>query len=315
MNQLLSVIICTHNPRRDYLHQVLEALKVQSLPTNNWELLLVDNASEQILASEIDLTWHPQARHIREEELGLTPARLRGIKEALSETLVFVDDDNVLDLDYLEIALNISKDWAILGAWGGKIEPLFEKTPPDWTKPYWWMLAIRELERDAWSNLPLCYDTVPFGAGMCIRKVVANKYALVVSTNSKRFNLDVKGKELLRGGDIDLALTSCDIGLGNGLFVSLRVTHLIPESRLQEEYLLRLCRGMGYSQTIMEYYRGKIPRLLKSAWLIKLNLSWIITLLKYLYFKQGRFDSLSWRFFNTFAKGSDLAIQEIASTI
>jgi glycosyltransferase involved in cell wall biosynthesis len=311
MKPILSVIICTHNPKINYLERVLQGLKEQTLQTELWELLLIDNASDKQLASEINLSWHPQYRHIREEKLGLTPARLRGIQEATGEILVFVDDDNILYSDYLEIAFKISKDFPIIGAWGGQITAEFEEIPPEWTKPYWWMLAIRELERDAWSNLPLCYDTVPLGAGMCVRKVVAQKYAESISNNSERFNLDVKGKELLRGGDIDLALTSCDLGLGNGLFVSLKLTHLIPKSRLQEEYLLKLCQGIGYSQTIMEYYRGKIPSLYK---LSLYKISEIITLLKYLYFRRGRFQLRDWRFFKTFAKGRDLAIQKIFKT-
>jgi len=37
----VSVIICTHNPRPDYLQRVLDALKAQTLPKENWELLLM----------------------------------------------------------------------------------------------------------------------------------------------------------------------------------------------------------------------------------------------------------------------------------
>src|SRR6266481_7107559 len=98
----VSVIICAHNPRPDYLGRALEALKGQTLSKDQWELLLVDNASKENLAERFDLSWHPHARHIREDELGLTPARLRGITESIGKLLVFVDDDNVLSLDYLE---------------------------------------------------------------------------------------------------------------------------------------------------------------------------------------------------------------------
>lgn len=42
------------------------------------QLLLIDNASKATLASTWDLSWHPRARQIREEELGLTRARLPG---------------------------------------------------------------------------------------------------------------------------------------------------------------------------------------------------------------------------------------------
>jgi glycosyltransferase involved in cell wall biosynthesis len=52
---MLSVIVCTHNPRQDYLARALAALRDQTLPTNEWELLVVDNASDIHLARTIDL--------------------------------------------------------------------------------------------------------------------------------------------------------------------------------------------------------------------------------------------------------------------
>jgi glycosyltransferase involved in cell wall biosynthesis len=68
-------------------------------------LLLVDNKSNTALSASIDLSWHPNGRHIVEEETGLTPARIKGIKEAHSDLLLFVDDDNCLNENYLEIAV------------------------------------------------------------------------------------------------------------------------------------------------------------------------------------------------------------------
>ena len=42
----ISVIICTRKPREDYLRRVLAALRTQSLPQNQWELLLVSVAAD-----------------------------------------------------------------------------------------------------------------------------------------------------------------------------------------------------------------------------------------------------------------------------
>jgi glycosyltransferase involved in cell wall biosynthesis len=256
----VSVITCTHNPRREYIDRVLAALKSQSLPLEQWEYLLIDNASDRQVSSEIDLSWHPNSRHIRENKLGLTPARLRGIREAVSDILVFVDDDNVLNPDYLEVTLQISKHWSIIGAWGGQIRGEFEIIPPDWTKPYWKNLGIREFDGDRWSNLLYQYETTPCGAGMCVRKVVAQHYAKLVQSDPKRFNLDRQGQLLVSGGDTDLAFTACDIGLGTGLFASLNLTHLIPATRLEEEYLLRLTEGLAYSNLMLGSLRDRIPR-------------------------------------------------------
>jgi hypothetical protein len=44
--------------------------------------------------------WHPNARHIVEHKLGISVAR-RGMREASTDLLIFVDDDNLLDRNYL----------------------------------------------------------------------------------------------------------------------------------------------------------------------------------------------------------------------
>ena len=48
-----------------------------------------------------DMTWHPNGRHIFEGQLGVAYARQRGMREMSADLLVFVDDDNVLDPNYL----------------------------------------------------------------------------------------------------------------------------------------------------------------------------------------------------------------------
>src|SRR5580692_4952991 len=126
----LTVVICAHNPRKDYFRRTLDSLRVQTLSKHEWELLLIDNASNSSLAEAWELSWHPNGRHIKEQNLGLAAARIRGIKESGSDLLVFVDDDNVLDNSYLVQALEIKDKWPTLGAWGsGVISPEYELQP------------------------------------------------------------------------------------------------------------------------------------------------------------------------------------------
>jgi glycosyltransferase involved in cell wall biosynthesis len=259
-----SVIICTHNPRPDYLRRVLDALKTQTLPKEQWELLLIDNASKEPLAKVWDLSWHPHARHIREDEVGLTPARLRGIKESTGELLVFVDDDNVLAQDYLEQAGRISFEFPKLGAWGGSIHPEFAIQPHEWMKPYWRYLAIRDVNLDQWSNLHSSTDILPCGAGMCVRHAAAKKYQDILTSSNVRKLLDRTGTSLNSQGDIDLALSACDLGLGIGLFHKLNLTHLIPEIRLTEKYFIRLLEGDGFSSALLSKIRGNYKK--PTAW-------------------------------------------------
>ncbi|HTB63408.1 MAG TPA: glycosyltransferase family A protein, partial [Opitutales bacterium] len=90
----ISVLVCTHNPRADFMQRTLAALRAQTLLPYQWELIVIDNASQWPVAREFDFSWHPHARVVVESTLGLTPARLRAIREATAELLVFVDDDN-----------------------------------------------------------------------------------------------------------------------------------------------------------------------------------------------------------------------------
>jgi glycosyltransferase involved in cell wall biosynthesis len=101
----ISVIVCAHNPRPDYLRRTLDALPDQDLAIERWELTVVDNASEAPLARDWDLTWHPSGHHFHEVNLGLAFARRRGIAVSHAKILVFVHDDNVLAPNYLSTAL------------------------------------------------------------------------------------------------------------------------------------------------------------------------------------------------------------------
>jgi glycosyltransferase involved in cell wall biosynthesis len=256
MQFLLSVIICTHNPRREYLSRTLAALKAQTLPLEQWELLVIDNASDRDLVPEIELDWHSQARLIREDKLGLTPARLRGIHKSKNDILLFVDDDNVLDSDYLERVFNIGQTWTMLGAWGGQCLPDFEVEPASWTEEFWEYLGIRRFDRDRWSNLPY-WENTPIGAGMAVRKAVAATYANSLVNDPRRTNLDRQGNLLLSCGDMDFAYTACDMGLGIGIFTDLKLLHLMPPNRLEEAYLLRMVEQSVYSRVMLYFLRGK----------------------------------------------------------
>ena len=268
MSVEISVITCSHNPRSDELPLVLDALQKQTLDKQRWEYLLIDNASDEPLALRFDLSWNPQNRHVREEKLGVTHARLRGIQETTSDLLVFVDDDNVLDPDYLEQVVDLASRWPTIGAFSGQVRPAFQKQPPAWTRKYWHRLAIREFDHDRWSNIPCLDDTMPNGAGLCVRRRVAEEYLRYHVDGKRKFVLDRKGNSLESAGDLDLATTACDLGLGNALFTSLKLTHFMASERLTEEYLLRLLESQMFSAVVMDSFRSNgdsgPPRMLKT---------------------------------------------------
>jgi glycosyltransferase involved in cell wall biosynthesis len=257
MNTMASVVICTHNPRTDYLNRVLAALKDQTLSSEHWELMLIDNASTEPLVNRVDLTWHPNARCIVEQELGLTPARLRGIKDSRANLIVFVDDDNVLAADYLECAVQIAGSFPHIGAFGGSVKGEFEVAPEPWVSPYLHWLAIREIQRDNWSNLINSWnDSTPFGAGLCVRRAVVEDYWHKVLSDGTRRSLDRVGSGTGAAGDTDLAYCSVDLGMGIGTFCRLKLTHLIPKQRLSVDYIARLSAGIYASNPVLKSLRS-----------------------------------------------------------
>jgi glycosyltransferase involved in cell wall biosynthesis len=250
----ISVVICSHNPRPDYLARVLEQLKTQTLPREEWELLVVDNISHEPLAGRFDLSWHPHYRCVHEPELGLTRARLCGIREASGSLLVYLDDDNLLAPDYLERAAAIEQTFPHLGVYGaGIIEPEFEIRPSRQLIPWLGRLAIRHSSSPRWTNNPKDLPCLPWGAGLCVTRQIAGAYLQLMETLAVCHLFDRRGERLFCGGDDLFSWVAARNGAGFGIFPELRITHLIGAHRLSEEYVLRLVHDHGYSHTILNY--------------------------------------------------------------
>ena len=238
----LTVALCTRNPRRDYLDRVLSALREQTLSVARWELLLVDNASAVSLRETVDLGWHPKARHIFEERIGFCPAKHRAIREAVGEIMVYVDDDNVLDPDYLQTALKLFGSNPRYGCVSGTQRPEYEIPPPAWFQgEYESWIAVRSIKRDLFSNFwhPA---SEPCGAGMVVRRNII----LPIAVRSENKDQSLYERRLgIRPPteDVEFSHAALDAGFFVGQTPSLQLTHLIGASRLNERYLFGLYRN------------------------------------------------------------------------
>jgi glycosyltransferase involved in cell wall biosynthesis len=251
---LVSVVICSHNSRLDYLGRVLEALRAQTLPAADWELCLVDNASREPLAGRVNLTGLPAARVVRNDvpelEAGLVDARSLGVRSTAGGIVIFVDDDNVIAPDYLAHAVAIARAHPKLGAWSGNVTLLYEK--PELALP-------RELESTLCQRVvtaPLVSDQVdhhestPWGAGMCVRREVAVAHLAKLEREPERRQLDPVGRSMRFGGDTDLVYTGLEHGFTKGIFPELHITHLIPPRRCDLAFVARAIEAGGYSATL-----------------------------------------------------------------
>jgi len=257
---LISVIIPTHNPLLEPLARVLAALRVQTLPLSEWELIVVDNCSNPPLRNRLDLSWHPNGRVIREDRLGLTVTRLAGFAEARTDIAVLVDDDNVLEPDYLAQVRTIAAQHPNLGVWSGSVvlefAPDAVPPPPAWRSN----LTERHVLQDAISSDRHDHESTPWGAGLCVRREAFTAYARELVHNPLRRELDLQGQSLLYGGDTDIAYVACAHGYTKGVFSRLTVLHLIPARRCEPEYLKKSMEGHAYSSVMHEFIlSGMVP--------------------------------------------------------
>lgn len=249
---LLDLIICTHNPNLDFLQRTVDGLKKQTLPLSQWGFLIVDNSSKSPVSSSF-VDWHPNGKLIVESELGLTPARICGIRNTNSELLVFVDDDNVLSPDYVENVFAIIANNPSLGAYGaGQIIPEFAVEPDADCRPFVKSLALRKRSSALWSNNPEDV-TNPWGAGLVVRRAVANEFVEVMSDDPLRKRLGRKGNSLNSAEDIEFSWIACRQGFSKGVFPELQMRHLIDQRRVDRGYLARLCEGHAFSHVLMRY--------------------------------------------------------------
>jgi glycosyltransferase involved in cell wall biosynthesis len=210
--------------------------------------------------THLDLSWHPNARVVSEERVGLTNARLRGFSEATGEVIVLVDDDNVLAPDYLEQVVRIAREYPFLGTWSGALELELEPGSLEPVMQLRHLLCERKPSKDIWSNDRSIFAATPWGAGECIRREVATAYAAKVAKEPRRRQLDLQGEQLVYGGDTDIAYTGLEMGLGMGVFTALHITHLTPKSRCTPEYLLRNYEARAYSEVLHHWVEhGTIP--------------------------------------------------------
>ena len=271
----ITVILCTYNPRQDFLSRTLASLAAQSIPTTEWELIIIDNGSSEALDDRVDVSWHSMSRIIKEPKLGLMNARICGINHAKCDLLVFVDDDNVLRNDYLENALHIALHFPFLGSWGGSLLGEFETKPPENLGKYLNRLGIHKVQRFVYTTEYFRYDCIPQGAGMCIRRSLAKSYCVKVLKNNLLASLGRKGQDLACCEDTSMALHVIDQAYAIGKSPELVLWHLMPGWRLTIDYMKRLVFGDAKSNVLLKAARGLIDphssapqvSILKKVWL------------------------------------------------
>jgi glycosyltransferase involved in cell wall biosynthesis len=168
-----SLALCTYN-RSALLAQALESLAACERPAVDWELLLIDNNSNDSTAAVARaFAARLPLRYLFEPTQGLSAARNRALRECGGEVLLFTDDDVRFDRDWLLAYQQAFAAHPEAGWFGGRIRPLWPDGSPAWLRdegmPLIAGLMVRyDLGCD--GRRYQAADPTPFGASFALRR-------------------------------------------------------------------------------------------------------------------------------------------------
>jgi glycosyltransferase involved in cell wall biosynthesis len=233
----IDLVICTYN-NAALLDATLGAVSRQRVPEGaDWQVLVVDNNCTDETPEVLER--HRSAARIRlravvEPRQGLTPARVRGVKETRGEWVAFVDDDCLLEEGWVEQAARFAAEHAECGAFGGQVIPRWEVTPPPYVLKRRYAYACKyhgeTPHRRPWLA----------GAGLVVRREALAECGWL----DRQYLEDRAGGRLVSGGDMEITLR---VGARYELWYNpaCRLRHVIPARRMSREYVRHVTRGLG----------------------------------------------------------------------
>jgi glycosyltransferase involved in cell wall biosynthesis len=233
----ITVVICTYN-NAAMLDRTLQAIGKQRVaPDLAWSVLVVDNncsdETPQVVARRADSLPVP-LELVREPTQGINAARLCGVRHSRGSWIAFVDDDCLLEPDWVQQAVDFGAAHPLCGAFGGEIVLRWESPPPEFAAGYGYAFAETRLGETAFRRDWLV------GAGMVLRRSILE----ATGWTDRQFLEDRIGRRLVSGGDVEMGVRIA--ALSELWYVpQCRLHHVIPARRLERGYLRRLVFGLG----------------------------------------------------------------------
>lgn len=275
---MFDLCICTHNPRLPVLRRCLEAIDAQ-VAAVPFQVLLVDNASQPPLSGALldGLRQHKiPATLIREQRLGLTAARLAAFQHSSGEWLIFIDDDNVIAPDFLQVGAEFARTHPEVGAFGGRISLAPEIKVPRWMAPLLGSMGIKEEGDEILINSTIEWGRHdPPGAGLWVRQALLERFADRTRANPAVFDLGRRGTELASCEDAVIVKGARELSFDNAYVPELHLVHYLKPDRFTFRHAIRSLIAYGRSIALYEQIMmlrgdqlGKLDKLrpLLSGW-------------------------------------------------
>jgi len=251
----ISIVICTYNGKGKLaptLQHIAAQKGTENIPV---EVLLIDNASTDGTAQFAHNTWQTlnttiPLTVISEPKAGKANASITGFNVAQYRFILVCDDDNWLCADYVKKAFDIMTSSKTIGVLGGRSEPVFEGTEPEWFNRYARLFAAGP---QSTKNGDVT-DEIDFlwGAGMVFRKIVWTKLQQINYTFF--LNETREGNSNWGGDDVELFEMIRMFGYRIWYDDSLTFKHYTPAGRATYAYLKSRYYGQGRSRVYLQAY-------------------------------------------------------------
>tara|TARA_B100001248_G_scaffold191530_1_gene146698 strand:+ start:1412 stop:2308 length:897 start_codon:yes stop_codon:yes gene_type:complete len=277
---MISAIISTYN-REKFLPDLFKSIQNQSLDSNQFEIIIVDNNSPgntKELSMNLKKNSSFSVQYFLEKKQGLSYARNRGIEVAKGKIIVFVDDDALLDKKYFEKLMFYFQEDPKCMAIGSKIHLDYQgNDPPAWENKYLNKLhGYFDLgnQKKIFNN-----SQYPIGTNMSFRKEV---FELIGN-----FNISLgRIKSGLGGGEEkDIFLRMYTQKMKVVYVPDAIVHHRIPIERTQIAYIKKQAKGIGSSEKqrtlqigLLSYFKRILEELAKWGASIFLFMYYLATL-------------------------------------
>lgn len=249
----LSVVICSYN-RGKYLPMVLDSLKVQDYSSQAHEIILINNNStdntDEIIRNYRQANPTFPLVYVIEYNQGISHARNRGVETAKGDIIVFIDDDETVEPDFLTSVNNFFTQYKDASISSGPVIPVYETEKPEWLSHFTMRLITGAYDKGKSIKL-LGNKDYPGTGHACFRKSLFVKYGAFDVT------LGRKGNSLMGAEDKDFFLRLMNGGEKCYYLPSAKIYHHIPESKLTDDFFRRLTYSIGKSERIRTLNRGK----------------------------------------------------------
>lgn len=275
----VTVAICCHNSA-DELPQTLAHLAAQQVSAEiPWEVIVIDNASSDRTAQVALELWPTDApaplRVVVESKLGLINARYRALAEARYELISFIDDDNWVCPEWVQLASETMSNHPELGACGGLNLPEFKGTPPEWFELSEKSYAVGPQGPDQGGDITWTRGRL-IGAGLTIRKTA---WQQLLAGGFRSLLVGSKGKALYRGEDTELCFALVLAGWNLWYEPRMTLRHHLAADRLTWQHLRKIRRGGGRSTLGLDPYRvalqQKSQNMIQFWWQSHPKLTWL----------------------------------------